>query len=157
MDQVQPIAATAAPAPALKARRYHSPRFRAEVIKAVKQPGTSLAAVARSFDLSPNLVRRWVRKSDDGQRRSAHASAARLAAIRAQLVGQGAATGAKSVAGSKSTQGFIPLALRPPSSPAGLPSGDICIEVTRGSTSVTLAWPVSAAEHCGAWLCELLR
>ena len=152
MDDVQPITA-----PTPKVRRYHSPGFRAEVIKAVKQPGTSLAAVARLFDLSPNLVRRWVRKSDDGQRRSAHASAARLAAIRSQLVGQGTAASANSLTGSKATPGFIPLALKSPSSPATIPSGDIRIEVTRGSTSVTLAWPVSAAEHCGAWLCELLR
>ena len=152
MDDVQPIAA-----PTPKVRRYHSPGFRAEVIKAVRQPGISLAAVARSFDLSPNLVRRWVRKSDDGQRRSAHASAARLAAIRAQLGGQSVAASATNSAGSRALSGFIPLALKSPSSPATIPSTDIRIEVTRGSTSVTLAWPVSAAEHCGAWLCELLR
>jgi transposase-like protein len=106
MEDVQPLSVQAP-----KARRYHSPGFRAEVIKAVKQPGTSLAAVARSFDLSPNLVRRWVRKSDDGQRRSAHASAARLAAIRSQLVGQGTAASANSLTGSKATPGFIPFAL----------------------------------------------
>ena len=152
MDDVHPIAA-----PVPKARRHHSPGFRAEVIKAVKQPGKSLAAVARSFDLSPNLVRRWVRKSEDGNRRSAHASAARLAAVRAQLVGQGAAASANSLAGSKAPPGFIPFALKSPPSSAAIPSSDIRIEVTRGSTSVTVAWPASAAEHCGTWLCELLR
>lgn len=59
MDEKQ---ATAAPPP--RVRRRHSPGFRGEVINAAKQPGTSFSAVARTYSLSPSLVRRWVRESE---------------------------------------------------------------------------------------------
>lgn len=145
MEEDQSVAA-----PLAKVRRHHSAGFRAEVISAAKQPGTSFSAVARSYKLSPSLVRRWVRSSDDGKRRSAHASAARLAAQRPRAGEHAAAAIAGKKAGAPAPAAFVPLAMKPPAS-------DIRIEVTRGSTSVAVAWPVSAAEHCAAWLCELLR
>lgn len=49
---------------------------------------------------------------------------------------------------------FVPLALPAPSC---APAPDICIELRRGATSVSLTWPVSAAEHCAAWMRELLK
>ena len=49
---------------------------------------------------------------------------------------------------------FVPVAL-PQASYA--PVADIRIELRRGATSVTLTWPVSAAEHCAAWMRELLK
>ena len=33
----------------------------------------------------------------------------------------------------------------------------IRIELRRGATSVSLTWPVCAAEHCAAWMRELLK
>lgn len=145
MDEMQ-----AAVAPPARVRRRHSPGFRAEVINAAKQPGTSFSAVARSYSLNPSLVRRWVRESESRRRRSEHASAARLAAQRPRAGEQVIAAMIGTKAGASAAAGFVPLAMKPPAS-------DIRIEVTRGSTTVAVAWPVSAAEHCGAWLCELLR
>lgn len=145
MDEVQ---ATAAPPP--RVRRRHSPGFRSEVINAAKQPGTSFSAVARSYSLSPSLVRRWVRESESRRRRSEHASAARLTAQRPHAGERVVAAMAGMKVGTPAPAGFVPLGMKPPAS-------DIRIEVTRGSTSVAVAWPVSAAEHCAAWLCELLR
>lgn len=49
---------------------------------------------------------------------------------------------------------FVPLALPAPSS---APTPDIRIELCRGSTSVSLTWPVSSAEHCAAWMRDLLK
>ena len=49
---------------------------------------------------------------------------------------------------------FVPVAL-PQASYA--PVADIRIELRRAATSVTLTWPVSAAEHCAAWMRELLK
>lgn len=49
---------------------------------------------------------------------------------------------------------FVPVAL---SAPSCAPAPDIRIELRRGATSVTLTWPVSAAEHCAAWMRDLLK
>jgi transposase len=49
---------------------------------------------------------------------------------------------------------FVPVALPAPSC---APAPDIRIELRRGATSVSLTWPVSAAEHCAAWMRGLLK
>lgn len=49
---------------------------------------------------------------------------------------------------------FVPVAL-PASSSAPVP--EICIELRRGATSVSLTWPVSVAEDCAAWMRDLLK
>ena len=49
---------------------------------------------------------------------------------------------------------FVPVALPAPSC---APAPDIRIELRRGATSVSLTWPVSAAEHCAAWMRDLLK
>ena len=49
---------------------------------------------------------------------------------------------------------FVPVALPAPSC---APAPDIRIELRRGATSISLTWPVAAAEHCAAWMCELLK
>ena len=48
---------------------------------------------------------------------------------------------------------FVPVALPAPSC---TPAPDIRIELRRGATSVSLTWPVAAAEHCAAWMRDLL-
>jgi transposase len=50
---------------------------------------------------------------------------------------------------------FVPVSL-----PAMSPStntGDIQIQLRRGTTTMTITWPVSAAADFGAWMRELLR
>ena len=48
---------------------------------------------------------------------------------------------------------FVPLRLPlAESAPA-----DIRIELRRGATEITVAWPSSAAAECAAWMRELLR
>jgi transposase len=49
---------------------------------------------------------------------------------------------------------FVPVALPLLSS---APAPDIRIELRRGATSVSLTWPVGAAEHCAAWMRDLLK
>lgn len=49
---------------------------------------------------------------------------------------------------------FVPVSLPPP---ACVPAPDIRIDLRRGATNVTLSWPVAAAEHCAAWMRELLK
>lgn len=44
-----------------KPRRRHSKEFKQQVIAACAQPGASVAAGARSFELNDNLVHQWRR------------------------------------------------------------------------------------------------
>lgn len=39
----------------------------------------------------------------------------------------------------------------------GPPAPDIHIELHRGATRLSLTWPVAAAEHCAAWMRDLLK
>ena len=49
---------------------------------------------------------------------------------------------------------FVPVTLPAPSC---APAPDIRIELRRGATSISLTWPVCAAEHCAAWMRDLLK
>ncbi len=47
-------------------RRRHSPEFRARVIAECDQPGASIAAVARQYQLNANLVHKWRKAAKAG-------------------------------------------------------------------------------------------
>lgn len=49
---------------------------------------------------------------------------------------------------------FVPVSLPPA---ACAPAADIRIELRRGATSVSVNWPVDAAEQCAIWMRELLK
>jgi transposase len=51
-------------------RRSFTMAFKAEVVELVRQPGNSVASVARDLDLTETAVRAWVKQADvDGGRR----------------------------------------------------------------------------------------
>ena len=53
---------------------------------------------------------------------------------------------------------FVPVAMNAVNAPNTSAAGDnIRIEFNRGSTTITVAWPLSAARDCGAWLRELMQ
>ena len=52
-----------------------------------------------------------------------------------------------------STGEFVPVSLPPRSPATGVP--DINIRLRRGTTKMTITWPVSAAADFGAWMREL--
>ena len=49
---------------------------------------------------------------------------------------------------------FVPVPLPPA---ACAPAPDIRIELRRGATTVSVTWPLAAAEQCGVWMRELLK
>lgn len=49
---------------------------------------------------------------------------------------------------------FVPVSLPPA---ACAPAPDIRVELRRGATSVSVTWPLEAAEQCGVWMRELLK
>ena len=49
------------------------------------------------------------------------------------------------------------VALQLPAPPTAQPAPDIRIELRRGATTVSIAWPGQAAGECAAWLGQWLR
>jgi transposase len=125
-----------------KQRRRHSAQFKAEVIAACGEPGASVAAVARRFDLNDNLVHQWRRgRGSRGAKAIQPHGDLQLEGGRAEFVALS-----------------LPAPAAPPASPPPATSTQVIrIELKRGSTSVNVSWPMSASAECGAWLQELLR
>lgn len=90
-----------------------------------------MAAVAMAHGINTNLLRRWV-----------HERA--LPPIDAVTV-------------SEKPVGFIELSMPAPPAPPAPSTEPIRIEVSRGSTTIAVTWPPSAADACAAWMRELLR
>ena len=116
------------------ARRKHSVQFRAKVLQACGQADASVAAIALRNGLNANVVYRWLREDARG-------------------VDAGA--GSRTAVNTRPGAEFIAVQL-PPAAVAAA-STDIRIEVRRGASTVTLAWPLQASAECAAWLREWLR
>jgi transposase-like protein len=114
-------------------RRKHSREFKEMVVRAAMQPHVSIAAVALHYRLNANLLRRWV------------------VAARERAGGQPAPDEAQ----PPPAAAFVPLQLQ---APAVAPDrGEIRIEVRRATATITLYWPLAAADECAAWLQGWLR
>lgn len=125
-----------------RGRRRHSGEFKAEVVRACRVPGVSIAAVSLSYGLNANMVRRWLVEPRWGV---------------GPVGGLGtvvAASGTPASGTPLDTQHkFVPLRLAECSTPAR----DIRIEWRRGPTTVVVNWPVQEAGACATWLREWLR
>jgi transposase len=116
------------PAAGGRRRRLHSDEFKADAVAAASQPGVSMASVALARGINANLLRRWVREAElPAGKTLTKAAPAALA--------------------------FLPVQLPEPVAPAG----EIRIDLRRGATTVTVAWPIAAAAECAQWIRELLR
>lgn len=108
-------------------RRTHSAQLKERVLAACAEPGASVARIALEHGLNANLVHRW-RRVAEGRERGTHARA-----VAPQFVS-------------------LPITAPIESAPA-----DIRIEFKRGTTSINVSWPTSAASECATWLRDLLR
>ena len=117
------------------ARRKHSAEFRAEVLQACRQADASVAAIALRNGLNANVVYRWLRE----EARGVEAGAGSHAAV------------------STARHGAEFIAVQLPQPAVTGTSTDIRIEVRRGASTVTVAWPLQASAQCAAWLREWLR
>ena len=101
------------------------------MLQACRQPGASVAAIARLHELNANVVHRW--RVDE-----------RTAVMPAM---QGPSSG------------FLAVNILPETHliPEPLPPLDIRVEVTRANTTVVVKWPLQDSNACSAWLREWLR
>jgi transposase len=115
-------------------RRQYSKEFKARAVADCQGPGVSIAAIALHHQLNANLLRRWVEQSEGK-------TEARL-------------SGKSKIVEPVPSASFVPVPL---SSAMQAAAQDIVVEVRRGTTAVTLRWPVSAAKDCAQWLQGWLR
>ena len=116
-------------------RRQHGAEFKAQVLQACRQPGASVAAIAREHGLNANVVHRWRANDSRGVAPSTVPSH------------------------RPGASGFLAVGLLPEPHAAAepIPLPDIRIELQRGATTAVVRWPVQAAASCAAWLHEWLR
>ena len=125
--------------PGRRVHRRHGADFKARVIRACQHPGVSVASVALANGLNANMLRRWV--TEAGQ--------AGPVAVKRQGVAVGAA------AAADGPPGFV--AVQMPTAPAASVPPDICIEFTRGPTTIAMRWPAALAGTCASCLREMLK
>jgi transposase-like protein len=113
-----------------RSRRKHTAEFKAQAVAACRHAGVSIAAIAMANGVNANLLRRWVIDAD-------HLPDARPAS---------------NVTTAASAPSFLSVPLS-----AAVATPDIRIELRRGTTSISVTWPTSAAADCAAWMRELLR
>ena len=109
-------------------RRRYGEEVKGAVMAECDAPGASVAKVAMAHGINANVVHRWRQLAREG----AHATATK-------------------------PREFVPVAIAAPAAPAVETGRDIEIELRRGTTTMTIAWPVSAAADFAAWMRELLR
>jgi transposase-like protein len=126
--------------PGRRTHRRHGAEFKAQVIRACRQPGVSIAAVALANGLNANMLRRWVVEAER---------------VGAMAVSSQVAVGVSATAGPSGLPGFVAVQMATP--PAVSAQTDIHIELTRGPTTIVMRWPASQAGACATWLRELLR
>jgi transposase-like protein len=123
-------------------RRQYTAEFKAQAVAACQRPGVSVAAIALIHQVNANLLRRWVSEAEGV---SAEQRARRRESAPSSLAPVPVATAIAPT--------FVPIQLEEDRS---RPS-EIRIEIQRGSQSVSVCWPTSAASECAAWLRELLK
>ena len=118
-------------------RRKHSDEFKAQVVAACNQPGVSIAAVSMAHGVNANLARRWIIDCRDPTPESTGL----------QLATPDATTPKPSAPAP-----FVPVTM-----PSNAALSEIRIELRRGSTAISVTWPIGAASECASWMRELLR
>ena len=109
-------------------RRRYSEELKAEVMAECNAPGASVAKVAMSRGINANVVHRWRQLAREGE--------------------QGTAAKPRE---------FVAVAIAPQPAMQAQACCDIEIELRRGTLTMKVTWPVSAATDFAAWTRELLR
>lgn len=122
-------------------RREYGVAFKTTVLAQTREPGASVSGVALSHGLHPNMVHRWLCEQrlacEQGQpQRPAFVQLPIPAVVADDHISQSAAIAATQAGGDGQV---------------------IRIELQRAGTSITMAWPVTAAAQCAVALRELLR
>jgi transposase len=111
-------------------RKRYSKELKAQILgecDASGASGASVAKVAMSHGINANIVHGWRKQARE---------------VGGPLVGKVAE--------------FVPVAIAPAAMPPAC-ARDVEIELRRGSLSMKISWPASAAQDLAVWTRELLR
>ncbi len=125
-------------------KRTFSQEFRDEVIECCQRLGVSVAAVARAYDLHPNLLRRWVAERERSEQAAESPQNASMLAP-------------KPADPKRPQSAFLPLEIGTSPTSSVTQAQEIRIELRHQGMTAHIAWPISAAEDCAAWLQRLLK
>lgn len=121
-----------------RTHRTYTPEFKAQLVAACQQPGTSIAALAGQHGMNANVLHRWLKEH---QRSGCHqlTEPSRRAIIDVPY----------------QSPAFIPLALSPE---APTRTGqEIKIELRNGALSMVVTWPLNATADLASWTAALLK
>ena len=111
-------------------RRRFSPDFKHKIVGSCKEPGASVARIAREHDLNANLVHKWIRQARTNTLPAVTPAFVALPVNSAQ-------------------------ALRPSSGSEA--DERVQLEIPFRQQSIKVSWPVSQSDRCLALLRELLQ
>jgi transposase len=126
---------------ARRTHRTYTPAFKAELVAACLEAGTSIAALANSHGMNANVLHRWLKE---------HARTGCHQPIAPQPP--------SSPAPSASMPEFIPLRL--PNATAEAVAAELKVELRKGPLSMSITWPMHAAAdfaHFAQWAAAVLK
>ena len=109
-------------------RRRYGDDLKAQVLAECEAPGTSVAKAAMAHGINANVVHRWRQLAREG----AQGTVARPSE-------------------------FVPVAIAAPTPLPAQGCHGIEVELRRGTVTMKVIWPISAAADFAAWTRELLR
>lgn len=125
-------------------RRTYTRQFKAEMVAQCLQEDVSLASLAVEHGMNPNVLHRWV---TEHERYGHHCLSDEDLPPHQQA--------ALAVSAPQAATRFIPVPFSPPSQ--SVSNESIHLELKRGTSTVNISWPVSAAAQCADLLREWLR
>lgn len=126
---------------ARRTHRTYTPAFKAELVAACQQPGTSIAALANSHGMNANVLHRWLKEH------------ARTGCHKPIVAPQPSTPGS-----APSMSEFIPLRL-PNVTPEAVVA-ELKVELRKGPLSMSITWPMHAAAdfgHFAQWAAAVLK
>ncbi|MDP4079002.1 transposase [Acidovorax sp. A1169] len=126
---------------ARRTHRTYTPAFKAELVAACQQPGTSIAALAASHGMNANVLHRWLKE---------HARTGCHHPIASQQL--------REPDPLPSVSEFI--ALRLSSVTPDAVATELKIEMRKGALLMTVSWPIHAAAdfaHFAQWAAVVLK
>jgi transposase-like protein len=123
-----------------RAHRTYTRQFKAELVAAARQPGSSIAALALQQGMNANVLHRWLKEHEQDARH--------------QLVG--VSSSGQSLATSP-VPAFIPIKLQTATTAHEPKASDIKVELRKGAVSMIITWPASAASDLVQWTRTILK
>jgi transposase len=124
-----------------RTHRTYTPAFKAELVAACQQPGTSIAALASGHGMNANVLHRWLKEHGrTGCHRTIESQ---------QSIDHGP---------SPAAPAFVSLHL--PNAVSEPVATQLQIQVRKGALSMTVTWPVHAAAdfaHFAQWAATILK